>query len=96
MHRMRSGGVYVIRVIRLQGYPAIFLKQPYWCGIIDMLKIMSRGGAAMITREQIYGKEAMEILRFITTYHCIHRKHLLRIYPDKERQVDNLLKYLLR
>lgn len=50
----------------------------------------------MITREQIYGKEATEILRFITTYHCIDRKHLLRIYPDKERQVDNLLKYLLR
>lgn len=50
----------------------------------------------MITREQIYGKEATEILGYITTYHCIHRKHLLRIYPEKERQVDNLLKYLLR
>ena len=50
----------------------------------------------MITREQIYGKEATEILRFITTYHCIDRKHLLRIYPNKEKQVDNLLKYLLR
>ena len=50
----------------------------------------------MITREQIYGKEATEILRYITTYHCIMRNHLLRIYPDKEKQIDNLLKYLLR
>ena len=50
----------------------------------------------MITREQIYGKEAMEIFRLITTYHCVHRNHLLRIYPDKEKQIDNLLKYLLR
>ena len=50
----------------------------------------------MITREQIYGKEATEILRYVTTYHCITRNHLLRIYPDKEKQIDNLLKYLLR
>ena len=50
----------------------------------------------MITREQIYGKEATEILRYVTTYHCITRTHLLRIYPDREKQIDNLLKYLLR
>lgn len=50
----------------------------------------------MITREQIYGKEATEILRYVTTYHCITRNHLLRIYPDREKQIDNLLKYLLR
>ena len=72
------------------------MQPPLTYDIIGMLKIMSRGGVAMITREQIYGKEATEILRFITTYHCIDRKHLRRIYPDKERQVDNLLKYLLR
>lgn len=50
----------------------------------------------MITREQIYGKEATEILRYITTYHCIARNQLLQIYPDREKQIDNLLKYLLR
>lgn len=50
----------------------------------------------MITREQIYGKEATGVLRFITTYHCVHRNHILRIYPDKETQINNLLKYLLR
>ena len=50
----------------------------------------------MITREQIYGKEATEIFRYVTTYHCITRKHLLRIYPGKEKQINNLLKYLLR
>ena len=50
----------------------------------------------MITREQIYGKEATEIFRLITTYHCVHRNHLLRIYPNQEKQIDNLLKYLLR
>ena len=50
----------------------------------------------MITREQIYGKEATEILRYVTTYHCIARNQLLRIYTDREKQIDNLLKYLLR
>lgn len=50
----------------------------------------------MITREQIYGKEATEIFRYVTTYYCITRNHLLRIYPDREKQIDNLLKYLLR
>ena len=50
----------------------------------------------MITRDQIYGKEVKEILRYVTTYHCIARNQLLRIYPDREKQIDNLLKYLLR
>lgn len=37
----------------------------------------------MKTREQIYGKEATDILRNITTYHYIRHDQLLRFYPGK-------------
>ncbi len=51
----------------------------------------------MKTREQIYNREAAEILRDITTYHYIRHEQLLRLYPQKRREViDNLLSYLLR
>jgi hypothetical protein len=50
----------------------------------------------MKTREQIYGKEATGLLRDITSYHCLHRRQLLRMYPDRERKIENLLQYLVR
>ena len=51
----------------------------------------------MKTREQIYRREAAEILRDITTYHYILHEQLLRLYPKKKRDViDNLLTYLVR
>lgn len=50
----------------------------------------------MKTREQIYRKEAAELLRDITTYHYIRRNQLLRLYPNKEEKIDNLLSYLVR
>jgi len=50
----------------------------------------------MKTREQIYGKEASGLLRDITTYHCLHRRQLLRLYPEKESKIMNLLQYLVR
>ena len=50
----------------------------------------------MRTREQIYGKEAAGLLRDITTYHCLLKRQLLRLYPGKEGQIENLLQYLVR
>ena len=51
----------------------------------------------MKTRKQIYGREASEILRDISTYHYIRHKQLLRLYPSKKSEViDNLLSYLER
>ena len=51
----------------------------------------------MKTREQLYNREASEILRNITTYHCILRQQLYRLYPAKKPEViDNLLHHLTR
>lgn len=50
----------------------------------------------MKTREQLYGKEASEVVRCITSYHCISREQLMRIFPKITAQLDNLLTYLLR
>lgn len=51
----------------------------------------------MKTREQIYSREAAEILRDITTYHYIRHDQLLRLYPQKKQEViENLLSYLVR
>lgn len=51
----------------------------------------------MKTREQLYSREAAEILRDITTYHCIRHEQLLRLYPAKKREViDNLLTHLVQ
>lgn len=50
----------------------------------------------MKTREQIYRKEAAELLRDITTYHYIRHDQLLRLYPNQEEKIDNLLSHLVR
>ena len=50
----------------------------------------------MKTREQSYGKEAAALLRDITTYHCMKRRQILKLYAGKERQVENLLSHLIR
>lgn len=50
----------------------------------------------MKTREQIYGKEAANLLRDITTYHYIRRDQFLRLYPGKEDKIANLLSFFVR
>lgn len=50
----------------------------------------------MKTREQIYGKEATDILRNITTYHYIRHDQLLRFYPGKEDKTENLLSFFVK
>ena len=50
----------------------------------------------MKTREQIYRKEAAELLRDLTTYHYMYRNQILRLYPGKESKIENLLSYFTR
>ncbi len=50
----------------------------------------------MKTREQIYSNEAKQLLRDITTYHCIKRSQLLKLYFGKEQKIENLLSYFFK
>ena len=51
----------------------------------------------MKTREQLYSKEAANLLRDITSYHCIRHDQLYRLYSHKGQAVlNNLLEYLVR
>lgn len=50
----------------------------------------------MKTREQIYGKEASELLRDISNYHCIRKEQLLHMYSKNESTINNLLSYLVK
>ncbi len=50
----------------------------------------------MKTREQIYGKEAAEIIRCVSSFHCVRRDQLKRIFPESGDKLDILLTYLLR
>lgn len=51
----------------------------------------------MKTRDQIYSKEAAGLLRDISSYHCIRREQVYRLYSNKGKAVlDNLLGYLTR
>ena len=50
----------------------------------------------MKTREQLYRKEATELLRDLTTYHYLYREQALRLYPGKESKTDNLLSHFVR
>ncbi len=50
----------------------------------------------MKTREQIYGREAAELLRLISSYHCVMRDQLVRMFPGKESKLNNLINHLLR
>lgn len=50
----------------------------------------------MKTREQLYRKEAAELLRDLTTYHYMRRDQILRLYPERESKIENLLTYFTR
>ena len=45
----------------------------------------------MKPREQIYGQEAASILRDVAMYKALTEEQLLRLYPQKESKVKNLL-----
>ncbi len=50
----------------------------------------------MKTREDIYGKEAKEILRVVTSYHHIKKSQLLKLFPNKESKAENLLAHFIK
>lgn len=50
----------------------------------------------MKTREQLYGNEATELLRIVTTYHHVFHAQLLKLYAGKESKIENLLTHLVK
>lgn len=50
----------------------------------------------MKTREQIYGQEATSLLRDISMYRVLSKSQILRMYPGKEKKIENLLAYLIK
>jgi len=50
----------------------------------------------MITRDQIYGKEAADLLRAVTMYRSLQEEQIYRLYPGKEHVVKNLLTHLVK
>lgn len=50
----------------------------------------------MRTRAEIYGNEAADLLRNITTYHYIRHEQCLRLYPGKVDKINNLLSFFVK
>ena len=50
----------------------------------------------MKTRADLYGHEAVGILRDITMYRVLEKEQLLRLYPGKRDKIENLLAYLTK
>ncbi len=49
----------------------------------------------MKTREEVYAKETAEVLRYISTYHCIKRDQLSRLFENLSTRLDAILSYLI-
>ena len=45
----------------------------------------------MKTRAELYGHEAVGLLRDITMYRVLEKEQLLRLYPGKRGKIENLL-----
>jgi len=50
----------------------------------------------MITRQQLYGGEATELLRVITMYKSLQKEQLYRLFPGKEEKIKQLLAHLVK
>lgn len=48
------------------------------------------------TRDEIYGKEASDILRVITTYKCLLENQIYRLYQKNDKVIKNLLSHLTK
>ena len=48
----------------------------------------------MKTRDQIYDNEARSLLRDLSMYRCLTKEQIFRLYPKKQKVLDNLLTYL--
>ena len=60
------------------------------------LPLPQKEGEALKTREEIYGKEAADLLRNISMYRVLTEQQLLRLYPGKDDRIKNLLLHLTR
>ena len=50
----------------------------------------------MKTRADLYGHEAVGLLRDIAMYRVLEKEQLLRLYPGKQDKIENLLTYLTK
>lgn len=50
----------------------------------------------MISRRELYGKEAAELLRVVTTYRCLLASQLYRLFPAREGAAHKMLVHLQR
>ena len=50
----------------------------------------------MKTRADLYGHEAVGLLRDIAMYRVLEKEQLLRLYPGKRDKIENLLTYLTK
>ncbi len=50
----------------------------------------------MVTRRDLYGGEAMELLRVVSTYRCLLGVQLYRLFPGRESVIQKLLIHLER
>lgn len=50
----------------------------------------------MISRRELYGKEATELLRVVTTYRCLLAGQLYRLFPAREGAAHKMLVHLQR
>lgn len=50
----------------------------------------------MKTRADLYGREAVGVLRDIAMYRVLEKEQLLRLYPGKRAKIENLLTYLTK
>ena len=50
----------------------------------------------MKTRADLYGSEAVGVLRDIAMYRVLEKEQLLRLYPGKRAKIENLLTYLTK
>ncbi len=50
----------------------------------------------MKTRENLYSKEAHDLIRIITLYKTLSCKQIYRLYPGKESSIRNLLSVLIK
>ena len=47
----------------------------------------------MKTRSELYSREASELLRVIAEYKTLLAEQIYRLFPGKERVIQNLLTY---
>lgn len=58
--------------------------------------VLTLGAVSRHEKEQIYSREAADLLRDISMYRVVKGGQLLRLYASKEAKIKNLLSYLVK